>query len=229
MSTFEANLHLIPNATPKFLKARSVLFALVEAIQAELERLEEAGVLQKVNQGKWAAPIVPVPKTDGQLRTCGDYKMTVNPALQVEKYPLLKPDHLFATLAGGKKLSKIDLTSAYQQMSLDEKSRELVTINTHKDLRMPVHKVTFWGSISSSHIPEEVLQGLPQVICYLDDILITGSSDEEHLANMERVLEEAEEVRHQSETIQVCLPENLSRVPGSPDRCHKPMHYPKQS
>ena len=34
-----------------------------------------------------------------------------------------------------------------------------------------------------------VLQGLPQVICYLDDILITGSSDEEHLANVERVLE----------------------------------------
>ena len=119
MSTFEANLHLIPNATPK---ARSVPFALREAIQAELERLEEAGVLQKVNHSKWAAPIVPVPKADGQLRICGKYKMTVNPALQVVQYPLPKPDDLFATLAGGKKFSKIDLTSAYQQISLDEKS-----------------------------------------------------------------------------------------------------------
>ena len=187
MSTFETNLHLIPNAIPKFLKARSVPFALRKAIQAELERLEEAGVHQKVNHSKWAVPIVPVPKADGQLRICGDYKVTVNPALQVEKYPLPKPDDLFATLAGGKKFSKIDLTSAYQQMSLDEKSRELVTINTHKGLyqytRLP------FGIASAPAIFQKmmdvVLQGLPQLICYLDDILIIGSSDEEHLANVE--------------------------------------------
>ena len=39
MSSFEASLHFIPNATPKFIKARSVPFALRGAIQVELERL----------------------------------------------------------------------------------------------------------------------------------------------------------------------------------------------
>ena len=34
-----------------------------------------------------------------------------------------------------------------------------------------------------------VLQGLPKVICYLDDILVTGSSEEEHLENVEKVLQ----------------------------------------
>ena len=52
MSSVEASLHLIPNATPKFLKARSVPYALREAIQVELERLEEAGVIQKVTHSK---------------------------------------------------------------------------------------------------------------------------------------------------------------------------------
>ena len=162
-----------------------------EAIEAELDRLERAGVVEKVTHSKWAAPVVPVPKGDGRLRLCGDYKVTINPALEVDQYPLPKPDDLFATLAGGKRFTKIDLTQAYQQMALDDRSRKLVIINTHKGLyqytRLP------FGVASASAIFQKtmdtVLQGLPKVICYLDDILVTGSTEEEHLANVERVLE----------------------------------------
>ena len=70
MSYFEASLNLIPNATPKFLKARSVPYALKEAIQVELERLEEAGVIQKVTHSKWAAPIVSMPNTPFTRKLC---------------------------------------------------------------------------------------------------------------------------------------------------------------
>ena len=87
-----------------------------------------------MSHSDWAAPIVTVPKGDGKLRICGDYKMTVNPRLDIDQYPLPKPDDLFASLAGGQKFSKIDLTQAYQQMVLDEESREFVTINTHMGL-----------------------------------------------------------------------------------------------
>ena len=121
---------------------------------------------------------------------CGDYKVTVNPSLEVDQYPLPKPDDLFTTLAGGKRFTKIDLTQAYQQMALDDRSRELVTINTHKELyrytRLP------FGVASAPAIFQKtmdtVLQGLPKVICYLDDILVTGSTEEEHLSNVEKVL-----------------------------------------
>ena len=83
------------------------------------------------NHSDWAAPIVVVPKGDGCLRVCGDYKVTVNPVLAVDKYPLPKPDDLMAQLAGGQKFSKLDLSQAYQQILLDENSRKFVTINTH--------------------------------------------------------------------------------------------------
>ena len=81
--------------------------------------------------------------------------------------------------------------SAYQLMSIDEKSEELVPIYTHKGqyqyTRLP------FGVASAPTIFQEtinvMLQGLPQVICYLNDILITGSTEEEHLTNLERVLE----------------------------------------
>ena len=36
---------------------------------------------------------------------------------------------------------------------------------------------------------DALLQGLPKVICYLDDILVTGSMEEEHLSNVEKVLQ----------------------------------------
>ena len=89
---------------------------------------------ESVTTSNWAAPIVPVPKSDGQLRLCGDYKVTINPYLEVDKYPLPKPEDLFTTLVGGQRFTKLDLRHAYQQMELDTDSRELVTINTHKGL-----------------------------------------------------------------------------------------------
>ena len=36
------------------------------------------GVLEKINHSEWAAPIVPIPKADGSLRICGDYKVTTS-------------------------------------------------------------------------------------------------------------------------------------------------------
>ena len=39
-----------------------------------------------------------------------------------------------ATLAGGKKFSKLDLRQAYLQMEMEEDSKKYITINTHKGL-----------------------------------------------------------------------------------------------
>ena len=129
-----ARLQVKPNAVPKFFKARTVPFALREAVEKELDRLEQEGVIKKVDHSEWAAPIVVVPKGDGQIRICGDYKVTVNGVLDVDQYPLPKPEDLFASLVGGQKFSKLDLSQAYQQMCLDEESQKFVTINTHKGL-----------------------------------------------------------------------------------------------
>ena len=73
-------------------------------------------------------------KADGSVRVCGDYKVTVNQSLDVDQYPLPKPEDLFATVANGQVFSKLDLSQAYQQMLLDEESKKYVTINTHLGL-----------------------------------------------------------------------------------------------
>ena len=42
-------------------------------------QLEQLGVITKVNYSEWAAQILAVPKTDGGVRICSDYKVTINP------------------------------------------------------------------------------------------------------------------------------------------------------
>ena len=58
----------------------------------------------------------------------------MSPVLDVDVHPLLKPDEIFTSLAGGQVFSKLDLSSAYQWMLLEESSRDYLTINTHKAL-----------------------------------------------------------------------------------------------
>ena len=79
-------------------------------------------------------PVVPVVKPSGQICVCGDYKVTVNRAINVNQYPLPRMEDIFAKLAGGQKCSTIDLKSAYHQMEMVEEDRELLTLPTHKAL-----------------------------------------------------------------------------------------------
>ena len=116
-------------------------------MEQELARLEDNGILKKVSHSSWAAPIVLVPKKDGKLRECGDYKVIVNPCLDVDQYPLPKSDDLFETLANGKTFSKLDLSQAYQQMVLDEASANCLTINMHASWFVPIYSFTFWSGL----------------------------------------------------------------------------------
>ena len=83
-----------------------------------------------------------VPKPDGRVRLCGDFKVTVNPLLDINQYPLPKPDDLFHQLNGGQKFSKIDLRDAYMQVELDEEAKKYLAWDTQEGLfqfeRLPV-------------------------------------------------------------------------------------------
>ncbi|PFX25280.1 Uncharacterized protein K02A2.6 [Stylophora pistillata] len=119
-----AHLKLNENAVPQFFKPRAVLFALKEKIADELQRLEKIGVLEKVDFLDWATPIVPMLKPDGSVQISGDYKVMINPVLDVPEHPMPTADYLFTQLNGGEKFTKLDLSSAYQQVLLDEESRQ---------------------------------------------------------------------------------------------------------
>ena len=159
-------------------------------MEIELKQLQQTGIIKPIEHSDWAAPIVPVVKKDGSVRICGDYRLTVNRVAKPDTYPLPRIDDIFASLSGGKTFSKLDLANAYQQIPLEQKSKQLVTINTHKGLYC-YNRLPFGISAAPSifqRTMENVLQGIPNTCIYLDDLLVTGDTQESHLANLEAVL-----------------------------------------
>ena len=60
-------------------------------VEKELNRLVSEGTLEPVQFSEWAAPIVPVLKKDKQsIRICGDFRRTVNPVSNLDRYPIPK-------------------------------------------------------------------------------------------------------------------------------------------
>ena len=177
------------NVTPKFIRCRPLPYALKEKVEEELNRLLKMNVIAPVDYSAWATPIVPVMKSNGTIRLCCDFKITINPYLEIPEYPLPRPEELFAKLSGGNEFSKIDLTNAYQQILLDDNSKRFVTISTHKGLfqfqRLPFGIAS--GPAIFQKIMESLLQGQEGVSVFLDDIIITAPSRELHLNRLRDV------------------------------------------
>ena len=119
----------------------------------------------------------------------------LNQAAKLDPYPLPRIEDLFIRLSAGKRFTKLDIAHAYQQIRLDEDSRNSVSINTHKGLfrynRLP------FGVHSAPAIFRRAMEGFlrdtPSTVVYIDDILITGATEEEHLHNIDTVMSRLKE------------------------------------
>ena len=187
----KAPLILEDGAQPKFCRARNVPYAVKPYFEKELERLQEEGIISPIEYSPWASGVVPVAKRDTKdVRLCGDYKVTLNPVIREDKFPLPRVEDIFAKMAGGKRFSNIDLKNAYLQMEVEETSKQYLTINTHKGL-FQYNRLPFGIKTAPSiwqRAMEQTLQGIPNVEVMLDDIIVTGKSDAAHLENLEAVL-----------------------------------------
>ena len=80
-------------------------------------------------------------------------------------------------------------------MKVTESSRPLLTINTHLGLFQ--YTRLFFGISTAPAIWQkamsQVLQGIPGVVYFIDDILVTGHTRQEHETNLRRVLDRIRE------------------------------------
>ena len=187
----KAQLILEDVAQPKFCRARNVPYAVKPYFEKELVQLQEEGIISPIKYSPWASGVVPVAKHDTKdVRLCGDYKVTINPVIREDKFPLPRVEDIFVKMAGGKRFSKIDLKNAYLQMEVEETSKQYLTINTHKGL-FRYNRLPFGIKTAPSiwqRAMEQTLQGIPNVEVMLDDIIVTGKSDAAHLEYLEAVL-----------------------------------------
>lgn len=201
LKDFELDVKFKEDAKPKFCKPRPVPFAILD----ELAQVYEAGI----NKGVWklaqfneyGTPVVPIRKAQlpgtakPALRVCGDYSVTVNPQLETHRQPIPLPEDLMRKLGGGHCFTKIDLADAYNQIELSPESQKRLALSTHKGVLLQM-RLPFGISSAPGYfqeIMEQLTRDIPGVAVYLDDLLVSGTTAEDHLKNLRLLLARLQE------------------------------------
>lgn len=191
----ECKITLEDNAVPKICAARKVPFALKEKVRSKLNEMEQMGIIEKVSvPTNWVHPIVVANKPNGDIRICMDPR-SLNQYIKREHFKIPSFEDLFSELGNSKIFSLLDASNAFLQVPLENKSSDLCTIATpygrYKYLRMP------FGICNAPEIFQkiiiDILDGLPGVIAYFDDILVFGKDEASHNKCLENVLKKISE------------------------------------
>ena len=179
----------------RFCKARPVPLPLVDKVNDELQKLQDKGIIRPVSNSKYASPVVWVKKRDGSLRMCADFKVHLNRCLESDSYPMPAIETIFSGMSNAKVFAKIDLKEAYWQIPLDQRSRELCTINTSKGLfhmtRLP--KGMKNSAAIFQRVIETILKNIPGLVVYQDDILLHAPSSDSLAKRLSTVFRRLEE------------------------------------
>ncbi|XP_019220499.2 uncharacterized protein LOC109204242 [Oreochromis niloticus] len=188
---FTYKIALKENAKPVVHAARRVPVPLKDKLKKELDRMTALGVIRKVEEPTdWVNSMVCVKKKSGDLRICMDPK-DLNENIRREHYQIPKREEITCEMAGARYFTKLDSSQGFWQLKLDESSTKYCTFNTpfgrYCFLRLP------FGIISASEIfhraMEHIIEGLEGVRVYVDDIIIWGSTMQEHKERLIRVFE----------------------------------------
>lgn len=185
-------IQLKDNAQPYAVyTARRVPLPMLQKVKEELKRMESNGIIEPVTQPtEWCAPMVPVSKENtDKARICVDLKR-LNESVKRELYILPTVDEITAKLSGATVFSSLDAASGFWQIPLHPDSCKLTTFIT------PFGRYCFkrlpFGITSAPEIFQrkmmETLQGLEGAEVFMDDILVYGTTMEQHNSRLNKVM-----------------------------------------
>ena len=197
LKDFELEVKFKEESSPVFCKPRPVPFAIQEDLYQSIQAGIKRGVWVRTQFNDYGTPVVPVRKTvlpgenKPRVRVCGDYSVTINPKLEPHRYPMPLPEDLMRKLGGGYGFTKIDLADAYNQIPLGPISQKRLALSTNQgvllQMRLPFGIISAPGYFQE--IMDKLTADLPGVAAYLDDILVSGATAQEHLDNLKRLLQ----------------------------------------
>ncbi len=161
-----------------------------ELVQFEIDKQLEAGVIEP-SMSEWAAPVLFVPKKDGKLRFCIDYRK-LNSMTVKDSYPIPRMDECIDTLGEARVFSTLDAYSGYWQMNVAKKDRPKTAFVCHSGTfqckRMPFGLTN--APATFQRALDLILTKYKWQTClvYLDDVIIFSTSVEEHIRHVDEVL-----------------------------------------
>ena len=197
MKNVKVELFVDPTVKPVVQPHRRIPFHMRKKVEKELKRLEDEDIIEKVDgPTPWVSPIVvaPKPKKPSEIRLCVDMRLP-NQAIKRTRHITPTLDDIVGQLNQSTVFSKLDLTSGYHQLELDEKSRNITTFTTHVGLRRYKRLnfgVTSAAEVFQNHI-SEILSDITGALNTSDDILVHGQNQEEHDRALIQVLDRLRE------------------------------------
>ncbi len=183
---------LKPDAVIKRMSYR-VPERLQESLKGEIDLMLRLGIIEP-SKSEWCHPVVLVPKKDGSIRFCIDFRY-LNSVTKFDAYPTPRISDLTDRLGTSKFLTTIDLSKGYWQIPLTQRSRELTAFKTQWGLfHFKVLAFGLHGAPASfQRLMDQVLQGLTFTAAYLDDIVIYSDTWEQHMQHIREVLQRLQE------------------------------------
>ena len=181
---------LEPGATPPNKPAFRLSMKERKVLEDHVREQLTKGWIQP-SSSEFGAPVLFVPKPDGTMRMCIDYR-ALNKVTRKNKYPLPRIDDLMDNLSNAKYFSSLDLISGYHQLVLREADRPKTAFNTH--IGKYEYKVLPMGLTNApavfQYAMNEIFADMINVnVCvYLDDILVYSDTEAEHFRHLEEVL-----------------------------------------
>ena len=188
-------IHVNPDVRPVVRPARRHPFTVEPRLAAELKRMVDLGVIRRVTKPtRWVNGMVVTDKPDGSLRVCLDPK-DLNEAIIRPHYPVPTFDDIAAKVHGFKVFTKLDATSAYWMLQLDEASSDLTTFNTPAG-RYQYTRLAFGLNCAQDILQQRLEEAFDGIDCAIiaDDIVVGGKTVEEHDRNLDAILERAKKV-----------------------------------
>ncbi|CAM4686103.1 unnamed protein product [Lepidochelys kempii] len=157
------------------------------AIEREIQDMLQVGVIRPSGSA-WASPVGLVPKPDGEIRFCMDYRK-LNAVTRPDNYPMPRTDELLEKLGRAQIISTLDLTKGYWQVPLDESAKERSAFTAHVGLYE--FNVLPFGLRNSPATFQRLVDGLlaglgEYAVTYLDDVAIFSDSWAEHLEDLQK-------------------------------------------
>ena len=137
------------------------------------------------SQSSWSSSIVMVPKPDGTLRFCIDYRKA-DAETKTDSYPIPRLEGCIDRVGSARFGTKVDLLKGYWQVPLTDRAKEMSAFVTPDGLYQC--KVMPFGMKNApatfQRLMSQVIAGLENCVAYIDDILVYSDSWEGHLKHL---------------------------------------------
>ena len=175
------------NAQPTRSRPYRLAQAHLQTVKEALEEMLEMGVIQP-SSSPWSSPVVLVPKKDGGVRFCVDYR-GLNQVADFDAYPMPRTDEILDRVGAAKFISTLDLSRGYWQIPLAQEAQPKTAFTTPFGLfEFLVMPFGLHGAPATfQRCMDAVLRGLSFVAAYLDDVVIYSDSWSDHLQHLRSV------------------------------------------